>query len=178
MWSRDCATNSLAMQILGVKPGYAMMSMPVRADMVNGHDICHGGYIFTLADSAFAYACNSYNQNTVASACHIDFLAPAKEGNILEAEAVERSLSGRNGVYDVTVRTRGGKTIALFRGNSGARAMPRGWSASSCSSCRTRVSDIGTPTARCAVPVRFCLAAIGVLIGSMLPVCSDIRIFV
>lgn len=118
MWSRDRATNALAMQILGVKPGYAMVSMPVRADMLNGHDICHGGYIFTLADSAFAYACNSYNQNTVASACHIDFLAPAKEGDILEAEAVERSLSGRTGVYDVTVRTRAGKTIALFRGKS------------------------------------------------------------
>ena len=118
MWSRDRATNALAMQILGVKPGYAMVSMPVRADMLNGHDICHGGYIFTLADSAFAYACNSYNQNTVASACHIDFLAPAKEGDILEAEAVKRSLSGRTGVYDVTVRTRAGKTIALFRGKS------------------------------------------------------------
>ena len=118
IWSRDRATNALAMQILGVKPGYAMMSMPVRADMLNGHHICHGGYIFTLADSAFAYACNSYNKNTVASACHIDFLAPAKEGDILEAEAVERSLSGRTGVYDVTVRTRGGKTIALFRGKS------------------------------------------------------------
>ncbi|MBE0590283.1 MAG: hydroxyphenylacetyl-CoA thioesterase PaaI, partial [Hydrogenophaga sp.] len=88
------------------------------ADMVNGHHTCHGGYIFTLADSTFAYACNSHNQNAVASACHIDFLAPAKEGDILEAEAVERSLSGRTGVYDVTVRTRGGKTIALFRGKS------------------------------------------------------------
>ena len=118
IWSRDRATNALAMQILGVKPGYAMMSMPVRADMLNGHHICHGGYIFTLADSAFAYACNSYNKNTVASACHIDFLAPAREGDILQAEAVERSLSGRTGVYDVTVRTRGGKTIALFRGKS------------------------------------------------------------
>ena len=118
MWSRDRATNALDMQILSVKPGYAMMSMPVRADMVNGHHICHGGYIFTLADSAFAYSCNSYNLNTVASACQIDFLAPAKEGDILEAEAVERSLSGRTGVYDVTVRTRGGKTIALFRGKS------------------------------------------------------------
>ena len=118
MWSRDRATNALGMQILSVKPGYAMMSMPVRSDMVNGHHICHGGYIFTLADSAFAYSCNSYNLNTVASACQIDFLAPAKEGDILEAEAVERSLSGRTGVYDVTVRTRGGKTIALFRGKS------------------------------------------------------------
>ena len=118
IWSRDRATNALAMQLLGVKPGYAMMSMPVRADMLNGHHICHGGYIFTLADSAFAYACNSYNKNTVASACHIDFLAPAREGDILQAEAVERSLSGRTGVYDVTVRTRGANTIALFRGKS------------------------------------------------------------
>ncbi|MDP3844774.1 MAG: hydroxyphenylacetyl-CoA thioesterase PaaI [Oxalobacteraceae bacterium] len=118
MWSRDRASNALDMQILKVKPGYAMMSMPVRADMLNGLAICHGGYIFTLADSTFAYSCNSYNLNTVASACHIDFLAPAREGDVLEAEAVEQSLSGRTGVYDVTVRTRGGKTIALFRGKS------------------------------------------------------------
>ena len=118
MWSRDRTTQTLSMQILGIKPGYAMVSMPVRGDMLNGHHTCHGGYLFTLADSAFAYACNSHNQNTVASACHIDFLAPAKEGDILEAEAVERSLSGRTGVYDVTVRTRAGKTIALFRGKS------------------------------------------------------------
>jgi acyl-CoA thioesterase len=94
------------------------MAMPVRGDMVNGHHICHGGFMFTLADSAFAFACNSYNQNTVASACHIDFLAPAREGDVLEAEAVERSLSGRTGVYDITLRTRSGKTVALFRGKS------------------------------------------------------------
>lgn len=118
MLSRDRASNALDMQILKVKPGYAMMSMPVRANMLNGLAICHGGYIFTLADSAFAYSCNSYNLNTVASACHIDFLASAREGDVLEAEAVEQSLSGRTGVYDVTVRTRGGKTIALFRGKS------------------------------------------------------------
>ena len=118
MWSRDRATNALGMQLMTIKPGYALMSMPVRGDMVNGHHICHGGLIFTLADSAFAYACNSYNMNTVASACHIDFLAPGKEGEILEAEAVERSRSGRTGVYDVTVRTRSGTTVALFRGKS------------------------------------------------------------
>ena len=86
--------------------------------MVNGHHICHGGMIFTLADTAFAYACNSYNANTVASACHIDFLAPAKEGQMLEAEAIEQSLSGRTGVYDVTVRIAGGRSVALFRGKS------------------------------------------------------------
>jgi acyl-CoA thioesterase len=92
--------------------------MPVREDMVNGHHICHGGMIFTLADTAFAYACNSYNQNTVASACQIDFIAPAHEGETLEAEATERSATGRTGVYDVTVRTNAGKIIALFRGKS------------------------------------------------------------
>jgi acyl-CoA thioesterase len=92
--------------------------MTVRPDMVNGHHICHGGMIFTLADTAFAYACNSYNKNTVASACNIDFLAPGKEGEVLEAEAQERSLSGRTGVYDVTVRTREGRVVALFRGKS------------------------------------------------------------
>lgn len=118
MWARDRATNALNMQILSIKPGYALLSMPVRSDLVNGHHICHGGYIFTLADSAFAYSCNSHNQNTVASGCSIDFLAPAYENEILEAEAVERSLSGRTGVYDVTVRVQGGKTIALFRGKS------------------------------------------------------------
>lgn len=118
MWLRDRASQGLGLQLISVQPGYAMLAMPVRGDMVNGHHICHGGFIFTLADSGFAYACNSRNQNTVASACHIDFLAAAREGDILEAEAVERSLSGRTGVYDVTVRARGGKTIALFRGKS------------------------------------------------------------
>jgi acyl-CoA thioesterase len=118
MWSRDHATQALGMQLEAVGPGSATLSMPVRPDMVNGHRICHGGLIFTLADSAFAYACNSRNQNTVASACHIDFLAPAREGDVLEAEAVERSASGRTGVYDITVRVRGGKTVALFRGKS------------------------------------------------------------
>ena len=118
MWSRDRATQGLGMQILSVKPGYALIAMPVRANMVNGHHICHGGFMFTVADSAFAFACNSYNQNTVASSCNIDFLAPAREGDVLEAEAMERSLSGRTGVYDITVRIRGGKTVALFRGKS------------------------------------------------------------
>lgn len=118
MWSRDQAAKALGMRILSVKPGYARLTMTVRADMVNGHHICHGGMIFTLADTAFAYSCNSYNKNTVASACHIDFLAPGKEGETLEAEAIEQSQSGRTGVYDVTVRGASGKTIALFRGKS------------------------------------------------------------
>jgi acyl-CoA thioesterase len=118
MWSRDNATNALGMRIEAIGPGTATLTMAVRPDMANGHHICHGGLIFTLADSAFAYACNSYNHNTVASACHIDFLAPAREGDVLEAEAVERSAAGRTGVYDITVRVRGGKTVALFRGKS------------------------------------------------------------
>ncbi len=118
MWARDRATQGLGMSIDRIAPGQCVMSMPVRPDMLNGHDMCHGGFMFLLADSAFAFACNSYNQNTVASACHIDFLAPARLGDVLEAEAVERSRSGRTGVYDITVRVRGGKTVALFRGKS------------------------------------------------------------
>ena len=118
MWSRDAVAQALAMERVSVTPGHATLRMRVRADMVNGHRICHGGLIFTLADTAFAYACNSYDLNTVASACHIDFLAPGKEGDLLEAVAVERSASGRTGVYDVTVSVVGGKTVALFRGKS------------------------------------------------------------
>ncbi len=118
MWSRDRAAQALGIKIVRVQPGASLLTMAVRSDMVNGHHICHGGMIFSLADTAFAYACNSYNKNTVASACHIDFLAPAKEGETLEAEAVEQCASGRTGVYDVTVRVSGGKTVALFRGKS------------------------------------------------------------
>lgn len=118
MWSRDRAAQALGIQIVHVRPGTSLLTMTVRSDMVNGHHICHGGMIFSLADTAFAYACNSYNRNTVASACHIDFLAPAKEGELLEAEAVEQSAAGRTGVYDITVRNNHGKTIALFRGKS------------------------------------------------------------
>jgi acyl-CoA thioesterase len=118
MWSRDNATQALGMALTRIAPGAATITMPVRPDMVNGHHICHGGLIFTLADSAFAYACNSYNLNTVASACHTDFLAPAREGDVLEATATERSASGRTGVYDIEVKVQGGKAVALFRGKS------------------------------------------------------------
>lgn len=118
MWSRDRAAQALGMRIDSVGPGHATLSMPVRSDMVNGHHICHGGLIFTLADTAFAYACNAYNRSTVASACNIDFIAPGKEGDTLRAEAVERSLSGRTGVYDITVRDGAGGIVALFRGKS------------------------------------------------------------
>lgn len=118
MWARDRAGQALGMRIEAVGPGTATLAMPVRGDMVNGHHICHGGLIFTLADTAFAYACNAYNRNTVASGCSIDFVAPGKEGDTLTAEAVERSRSGRTGVYDITVRDGAGKTVALFRGKS------------------------------------------------------------
>ena len=118
MWSRDHVAHALGMELTEVTPGTARLSMSVRQDMVNGHAICHGGLLFTLADTAFAYACNSYNRNTVASACSIDFLAPAHLGDSLVAMAVERAQSGRSGVYDVTVSTSTGKTVALFRGKS------------------------------------------------------------
>ncbi|MDH4450014.1 MAG: hydroxyphenylacetyl-CoA thioesterase PaaI [Rhodoferax sp.] len=118
MWSRDHVAQSMAMALDEVRPGFARLSMVIRQDMVNGHAICHGGMLFTLADTAFAYACNSHNHNTVASACHIDFLAPSHLGETLVAEAHERALSGRAGVYDVTVSTAKGKTVALFRGKS------------------------------------------------------------
>ena len=118
MWQRDATAQALGMERVSVAPGQATLRMTVRPDMVNGHHICHGGMIFALADTAFAYSCNSYNLNTVASACHIDFLSPAREGDVLEAVAVERSAAGRTGVYDVTVSVVGGKTVALFRGKS------------------------------------------------------------
>ena len=118
MWTRDDASQGLGMRIVRVSPGRAELAMTVRADMLNGHAICHGGFIFTLADSAFAYACNSYNLNTVASGCGIDFLAPAREGDVLTASAHERSAAGRTGVYDIEVTNQHGEKIALFRGKS------------------------------------------------------------
>ncbi len=93
MWSRDRTAQALGMRIESVGPGRATVRMTVRGDMVNGHHICHGGLIFTLADTAFAYACNAYNRNTVASGCNIDFVATGREGDTLQAEAVERTLA-------------------------------------------------------------------------------------
>jgi len=118
MYSRDRASQALGMKIVRVGPGLAELTMSVRGDMLNGHAICHGGFIFALADSAFAFACNSYNLTTVASGCAIDFMAPAREGDVLTATARERSASGRTGVYDIEVRNQRGETIALFRGKS------------------------------------------------------------
>lgn len=118
MYERDPASQGLGMTLDEIRPGYARMSMRVRANMLNGHASCHGGFIFTLADSAFAFACNSHNFNTVGAGCTIDYLAPGREGDILTAEAVEQALAGKTGVYDVTVTNAEGKTIALFRGKS------------------------------------------------------------
>ena len=118
MYARDAASRAMGMTIAGIGPGHAELTMAVRADMLNGHAICHGGFIFTLADSAFAFACNSYNLTTVASGCTIDFIAPAREGDVLTAVARERSASGRTGVYDIEVANQRGEPIAFFRGKS------------------------------------------------------------
>ena len=118
MYQNDRASQALGMVLNEVRPGYARMSMAVRPDMLNGHEICHGGMIFTLADSTFAFACNSYNINTVAAACSIEFMRPVAGGELLTAEAVEQILSGRNGVYDIRVSNRAGEVVALFRGKS------------------------------------------------------------
>jgi acyl-CoA thioesterase len=118
MYDRDPASQALGMLLAEIRPGYARMTMPVRADMLNGHQTCHGGYIFMLADSAFAFACNSHNHNTVGAGCTIDYLAPGREGDLLAAEATEQALAGKTGVYDVKVRNQDGRTIALFRGKS------------------------------------------------------------
>ena len=118
MFDSDRASQALGMRVETVAPGRAEMVMTVRDDMLNGHAICHGGYIFLLADSTFAFACNSYNRNTVAQGCSIDYLAPAHAGDVLHATGVERSRAGRTGVYDIEVRNQLGKAIALFRGKS------------------------------------------------------------
>jgi len=118
MYARDVASQALDMRVVRVGAGRAELSMRVRADMLNGHLICHGGFIFLLADSAFAYACNSYNLTTVASGCTIEFVAPAREDDVLIAVAHERSVSGRTGVYDIEVTNQDGAAIAFFRGKS------------------------------------------------------------
>jgi acyl-CoA thioesterase len=114
----DKAAQQLGIRLLEIRPGYARAEMKVRANMLNGVKTCQGGVIFTLADTAFAYACNSQNHLTVASGCNIEFLSPGNEGDLLTAEAVERSLSKRTGVYDVSVTNQEGHCIALFRGKS------------------------------------------------------------
>jgi acyl-CoA thioesterase len=117
MWADDRASRALGLVLEEVGPGRATLRMTVRDDMVNGHAIGHGGLTFTLADSAFAFACNSYNRSTVAAGADIRFLAPTRLGDVLVAEAVERERSGRDGVYDVTVRC-GDVVVAEFVGRS------------------------------------------------------------
>ena len=118
MWERDVASQGLAMVVERVAPGEAVVAMTVRADMVNGHDICHGGSIFLLADSAFAYACNTYGVNTVAAACDISFLRAVRRGERLTAYARQTYREGRNGIYDIAVSDRNGTIVAQFRGKS------------------------------------------------------------
>lgn len=118
MYAVDTATQTLGMRVVEIAPGYARLTMTVRPDMLNGHQTCHGGFLFSLADSTFAFACNSRNVSTVASGCTIDFLAPGFAGDMLTAVAQERSLAGRTGIYDVTITNQDGKPLALFRGRS------------------------------------------------------------
>jgi acyl-CoA thioesterase len=118
MFASDRASQALGMQVLEVTPGGAVLAMAVRADMLNGHDLCHGGLIATLADSAFAFGCNSYNELTVASGFSIDIVAPARQGDLLTARCVEVSRIGRTGVYDVEVQNQRGERVAVFRGRS------------------------------------------------------------
>ena len=118
MFANDRASKALGMQVTAIAPGRATLTMTVRADMLNGLDICHGGLVTTLADSAFAFACNSYNELTVASGFSVDLVAPAREGDVLTAVAEEVSLAGRTGVYDVNVTNQRGERVAVFRGRS------------------------------------------------------------
>ncbi|HZD90205.1 MAG TPA: hydroxyphenylacetyl-CoA thioesterase PaaI [Pseudolabrys sp.] len=118
MWAEDAASRGLGMQLVSVAPGQAELTMPVTEQMVNGHKLCHGGFIFTLADSAFAFSCNTYNQRTVAQHCAVTFLVSARLGDQLTARAVERHRRGRSGIYDITVTRQDGTVIAEFRGHS------------------------------------------------------------
>ena len=118
LYERDRASQALGMRLAGVRPGWAQVVMPVRPDMVNGHGVCHGGIVFALGDSAFAFACNSYNDSTVAAAASIDFLIAVRAGDELTAEATEVWRTQRNGIYEISIRNQRGERIALFRGRS------------------------------------------------------------
>jgi acyl-CoA thioesterase len=118
MYRRDRAAQALGITVEAIGPGTAVCRMAVREDMLNGHATCHGGLIFTLADTAFAYACNAGNRSTVALTCQISYIAPARQGDVLIASAREQSRTGRTGVYDVEVRREDGVTVALFRGQA------------------------------------------------------------
>ena len=118
MFANDHAARGLGMAVVAIGPGTAELTMTVRQDMINGHDICHGGLVATLADTAFAYACNSYNELTVASGFSIDLVAPARLGDRLTARCREVSKAGRTGVYDVEIGNQRGERVAVFRGRS------------------------------------------------------------
>ena len=119
MYAADAASReTMGIELLACEPGRAVMRMVVKPLHLNGHKICHGGFIFTLADSTFAFACNSRNHNTVANGCSIEFLRPAHEGDVLTAEGVEQNLAGRHGIYDIRVNNQKGQAVALFRGKS------------------------------------------------------------
>lgn len=122
MWAEDHASRGLGMSLVRIEPGVAAVSMPVTQAMVNGHGLAHGGFIYTLADSAFAFACNSFGQRQVAQNCQITYVAPGKLGMVLVAEACARQRGDRSGIYDVTVRDQTGTVIAEFRGHS--RSIP------------------------------------------------------
>ncbi len=125
MWAEDRASPGLGMTIESVGPGAATLSMRITESMTNGHGTAHGGFIFTLADSTFAFACNSRGSRHVAQQCSITYLAPGKLGMLLRAEAKERQRGERSGLYDVTVRDETGAAIAEFRGHS--RSVPGSW---------------------------------------------------
>jgi acyl-CoA thioesterase len=119
MWAADRASRELGLELQEVRPGYARVALGVSASLVNGHELCHGGYLFLLADTAFAFACNTYNEVTVAAACDIVFVTAARNGDRLVAEASERLRFGRSGLYDVTVtRAEDAAVVAEFRGRS------------------------------------------------------------
>jgi acyl-CoA thioesterase len=118
LFERDRASQGLGMRLAAVRPGWARVVMRVRADMVNGHGLCHGGIVFALGDSAFAFACNSHNESTVAAAASIDFLAGARAGDELTAEASELWRTRRNGIYEISICNQRGERVALFRGRS------------------------------------------------------------
>lgn len=119
MFAADVASkDTLGIELLACEPGRALMRMSVQARHLNGHQICHGGFIFTLADSTFAFACNSHNKNAVAAGCSIEFLKPSQLGDVLSCEGLEQTLSGRHGIYDMKVTNQNGEVIALFRGKS------------------------------------------------------------
>ena len=119
MFAVDTASkDTMGMELLACEPGRAVLRMEVRPLHLNGHQICHGGFIFTLADSTFAFACNSHNRVTVAAGCSIEFLRPAHAGDVLTCEGLEQTLSGRHGIYDMKVSNQRGEVVAMFRGKS------------------------------------------------------------